>query len=95
MLLSVSFLVPPSHAHPDILQASFENRDGTIPDITVMYLKDTQEKDDDIEYEFFTQEWFSQNIILLLSGIISISVGITVLMNFREEIFLRQDKRAN
>ena len=26
MLLSVSFLVPPSHAHPDILQASFEIR---------------------------------------------------------------------
>ncbi|MGH1521651.1 MAG: hypothetical protein ACRBB2_04690 [Nitrosopumilus sp.] len=78
-----------SYAHPDVSGILFEVRDGTIPDITVIGLKDAQEKSNDIGYDFLTQEWFSQNVVLLLSGIILIIIGITVVTNFREELFLK------
>ena len=89
LMMFLPLSIPFSYAHPEISQILVEVGGGTVPDIIVIGLKDTQEKSNDIGYDFITQEWFSQNIVLLLSGIILITIGITVVTNFRKELFLK------
>ena len=73
-----------------ILGFSINSLDKKSSDI---HLIDTaQEKEEKSEFEFLSKEWFSQNFILLVCTIITLTIGITAAATYREEIlFMKQD----
>ena len=76
-------ILPYSNAHPDTKAIYIATPDGMIPDDRIIGLfADKQEE----VTELFTEKWFWQNFSLLLGMGVTLLIGSTMSITFREEI---------